>query len=56
MSVVARLGRQHLVRVATYAAFTLTALWPMYYAGGAFTLYWHYPLPLALLRNLAGLS
>ncbi|MEZ5204097.1 MAG: hypothetical protein R2701_06875 [Acidimicrobiales bacterium] len=33
MAVVARLGSHRLVRVATYAAFTLTALWPMYYAG-----------------------
>ena len=40
----------------SYASFALTLAWPMYYAGGAYTIYWNFPLPLVILRKLAGIE
>lgn len=56
VAVVARFCERDLLRHTSYASFALTAAWPLYYAGGAFTLYWIYPLPLAILRRLAGID
>lgn len=56
MAVLNRFARPDLLRRATYAGFALTAAWPLYYAGGAFTLYWAYPAPLAIFRELAGVG
>lgn len=35
-------------------AFVLSFLWPAYYAGGKTTIWWQYPLPIQLVRWLAG--
>lgn len=56
IAVMARFCTKDLLRHVSYAAFALTAIWPLYYAGGAFTLYWHYPLPLVIVRRLAGVE
>lgn len=55
-AVLARLAKPSVLRGATYLGFALTAAWPLYYAGGAFTLYWVYPAPLALLRDALGVG
>jgi len=56
IAVAARFCQPRLVRHAVYLAFGLSIAWPLYYAGGASTVYWAYPLPLVLVRNLAGVS
>ena len=56
IAVVARFGDHRTLRLSTYAGFVATAVWPMYYVGGAFTIYWHYPLPLEIFRKLAGVG
>ena len=56
VAVMARFCTRNLLRHTTYASFALTAAWPMYYAGGAYTLYWAYPLVLVIVRRLAGIE
>ena len=56
IAVAARFCQPRLVRQAVYLAFALSIAWPLYYAGGASTVYWAYPLPLVLVRNIAGVS
>ncbi|HWJ97907.1 MAG TPA: hypothetical protein VNQ33_07080 [Acidimicrobiales bacterium] len=56
MAIVARLCDRRLLHHTTYAAFALSAAWPLYYAGGAYTMYWNYPLPLVIVRKLAGVE
>lgn len=45
-----------LLRGTMLLAFAITAAWPLYYAGGEKTVYWIYPMPLALLRKALGLG
>lgn len=55
-AVVVRCCSPKLVRHGVYLAFALSFLWPLYYAGGANKVYWAYPLPLVIVRQLAGIS
>ena len=56
VAVMARFCDKRLLRHVSYASFALTLAWPMYYAGGAYTIYWNFPLPLVILRKLAGIE
>jgi len=56
LGLIHRLCQPKVLRASIYAAVALTAAWPVYYAGGAFTLYWQYPLPLVIVRRLAGIG
>lgn len=56
MAVVVRYCDPKVVRTTLYVALLVTLAWPMYYVGGATGVYWFYPLPLVIVRNLAGLG